>query len=107
MPEWKKNYEPMSFMEIVKENLIIKAHSLILIDIGLELEKSFEQLELSSKKYGVKLNKLVICSQLGTKDSKIYYNTIEEIKSKKIQKPYCIIIPSELHFVEKEMLEGN
>ena len=36
MPAWdsSKNYEPDSFMEIVKENQSIKAHSLILVDIG-------------------------------------------------------------------------
>ena len=36
MPAWRSNYEPDSFIDIVKENKSINAHSLILIDIGLE-----------------------------------------------------------------------
>ena len=44
MPKWNKNYEPTSFMEIVKENQKINAHSLILIDIGLELKDALEQI---------------------------------------------------------------
>src|SRR3989338_1993455 len=40
MPSWKKSYEPTSFMEVVKDNAKIEAHTLILIDIGLELNKA-------------------------------------------------------------------
>lgn len=104
MPKWKKNYNPMSFMEIVKDNQKIKAHSLILIDIGLELQNALEQLKKSSDEYQIKLEKIIICSRLGTKSKRIIYENIEELKDKKIKAPYCIIIPSKLHFVEKEML---
>ena len=104
MPEWKKNFTPESFMEILQQNLSINAHTLILIDIGLEFSKALEQLEISAKNKKIKLNKIVICQSLGTKHKKIFYNNIKELKKIKIKKPFCIIIPSKLHFMEKEFL---
>jgi diphthine synthase len=107
MPYWKQSYEPDSFMEVVKENQSIKAHSLILIDINMNITKSIAQLEKSAEKHGVKLGKLVVCQCLGTKKQKILYRPIEEIREfSGVQKPYCIIIPGELHFVEKEFLRN-
>jgi diphthine synthase len=104
MPKWQKNFTPASFMEIVKQNLEIDAHSLILIDIGLELKDAIKELEESAKEYNIKLDKIVICSRLGTKDSKIIYKNTENLKNLNVKKPYCIIIPSKLHFIEAEVL---
>jgi diphthine synthase len=104
MPKWKKSYEPKSFIEIVKQNQSIEAHSLILIDIGLELKDAINELKISAEEYNLKLNKIVICSELGTKNKKIFYSTIENLNNKKVKMPYCIIIPSKLHFMESEML---
>ena len=107
MPEWKKSYEPDSFMEIVKENQSIKAHSLILIDIGLEIKRAIEQLEIATKKHEVKLGKIIVCQCLGTKRQKILYRDIKEVREYSgVQKPYCIIIPGEMHFLEKEYLNN-
>jgi diphthine synthase len=106
MPYWKKSYEPESFMEVVKENQSIKAHSLILIDINMDISKAIMQLEKAAKNHDVKLGKLVICQCLGTKRQKILYRTIEEIREfSGVVKPYCIIIPGELHFLEKDFLK--
>lgn len=106
MPCWKKSFEPDSFMKTVQENLSMKAHSLILIDIGLEFQDCLKQLEESATKYDIPLKKIIVCSRLGTQDEKIFYKTTEEFKEyENIKKPYCIIIPSKLHFVEQEVLE--
>jgi len=108
MPAWNpaKNYEPDSFMKIVQENQSMKAHSLILVDIGLEFQEALEQLEKAAKEYNIKLNKLVLCQVLGTRSRKISYKTIEELKEfSGVRKPYCIILPSKLHFMEKEVLD--
>lgn len=96
------NFEADSFMEIIRENQKIDAHSLILIDIGME---SKDVLERISEIEGIKLNKIVVCSRLGTQNSNIYYNRIENLKDKNIEKPFCIIIPGKMHFVEREVLE--
>ncbi len=106
MPAWKKSYEPDSFMKVVQENLSMKAHSLILCDIDLEFQEAVKQLEKSAKNYEIPLKKLVICQALGTKHRKILYRDFEEVKEYSgIKSPYSIIIPSKLHFLEKEVLE--
>ena len=106
MPTWKTNYTPTSFMEVVKENTQINAHSLILTDIGLKFSDALKQLEIAAKDTKFDLNKIVVCSQLGSKYKKIYYENMENLQSVKLKKPYCIIIPSKLHFVEREALNN-
>lgn len=108
MPAWKKNFEPDSFIEIVKENQSINAHSLILIDIGLDISDALKQLEKSAENHGVKLDKLVVCQSLGTAKQKIFYRDFKTLKEDftNVRKPYCLIIPCEkLHHVEKDFLE--
>lgn len=111
MPAWAKNFTPDSFMDIVKENLSIKAHSLILCDIGLGIKDALHELKVSSKNKKIKLEKIIICSQLGTNDRQVYYELVDDILAKienedlEVELPYCIIIPGEMHFMEKEALE--
>ena len=107
MPKWnkEKNFNPESFVQIIKENNSINSHTLILIDIDLDFKDALEQLEASMKNKKIKLDKMVICSSLGTTHEKIFYGKISKLKNKKIVKPYCIIILSKLHFVEKEVLD--
>lgn len=103
LPKWQKNFQPESFIDIIKENQSINAHTLLLVDIGLNFKDAKEQL----KKTEYKFYKLVICSQLGTQRSRIFYDDIEHIDADKVKAPYCIIIPAELHFSEKEALEKD
>jgi diphthine synthase len=104
MPKWTKSFKPTSFMEIVKQNETIEAHSLILIDIGLDLKECLEELKEAAEEYKIGLDKIILCSQLGTKDSKIFYKKVEELEKIDVKKPYCIILPSKLHFVEEEFV---
>jgi diphthine synthase len=105
MPKWEESYHPTSFMEIVKDNQKIDAHSLILIDIGLEIKDAIKELEESSKEEKISFDKILICSGLGTGKKEIIYGEIKKLKNAKIKKPYCIIIPGKLHFVEEEVLK--
>lgn len=94
-------FEADSFLEVIEENQRIDAHSLVLVDIGLDFQNALERLEKFSGK------KIVVCSRLGTKDSKIHYKTIEELKEfSGIKAPFCFIIPGKLHFLEEEVLKG-
>jgi diphthine synthase len=112
MPRWQKNFTPDSFMNIVKENQSIKAHSLILVDIGLGIIDALHELKIAAKNKDIKVEKIIVASSLGTKDSKIIYDTLEKInlqvhdEENDIELPFCIIVPSELHFMEKEALEN-
>ena len=106
MPKWKKNFTPESFIDIIKENQKINAHTLILTDISLDFEDAIKQIEISAKSKKIKLDKIIICQALGTKNQKILYKKLNELKKIKIKKPYCIIIPSKLHFMEEEVLRN-
>jgi len=103
MPTWKDNWKPDSFVEIIKQNISINAHTLLLVDIALDLEKAKQQLKESLEKNQLKIDKIVLCSGLGVK-SKIVYASLESLPHK-IPKPYCLIIPSKLHFHEEEFLQ--
>ena len=104
MPE----FEADSFMEIVKDNQKINAHSLILIDIGLAFNDALKKLESAAKKHGMKLSKVLVCSKLGVQGSRIFYRDIKDIKpDSRVETPYCFVIPGKLHFLEREMLENN
>jgi diphthine synthase len=103
MPNWKEHTnKPTSFMNYLKENQSIKAHTLILTDIGLELKDAINQLEEASAKESGKLpEKIIVCSNAGTKDQKILYDTLKNIKKREVKMPFCLIMPSELHFLEE------
>lgn len=108
MPKWdeEKNYEPDSFMKTIQENNSMKAHSLILVDIGLKFQDALNQLKKSAENHKIKLKKIIVCQSLGTKKKKILYRDIGVLEEYEgIKSPFCIIIPSKLHFVEKEFLE--
>lgn len=104
MPAWTENHKPDSFIKILQDNKKIKAHTLILVDIGLSFPDALEQLKEACRKK-VKLEKIIVCSQIGTKNSRIYYSSIEDLYGKEVYAPFCFIIPGELHFLEKEVLD--
>ena len=106
MPKWQKNFTPCSFLETVSLNLKIDAHSLILIDIGLEFKSALEELEIASKETGIKLEGIVVCSALGTSSGKIYYGSLKSLSAKKVSAPFCFIVPGKMHFVEEEVVKG-
>ena len=85
------------FMQYVKENQSIQAHSLILVDIGMNYKEALERLKDIKEK-------IVVCSRLGTDDSKIVYGNIDKLKKEQIKQPFCFIIPGKLHFMEEEAL---
>lgn len=95
------------FLKYVKENQTINAHSLILVDIGMSFKKAIEKLEKAIEKDKIKVDKIVVCSNLGNnKKSNVVYDKLSEVKQKEleVQAPFCFIIPGELHFLEEDGL---
>ncbi|MDE1848667.1 MAG: diphthine synthase [Nanoarchaeota archaeon] len=105
IPGWSKNFRPTSFAETIKQNLSIGAHTLLLADIGLEFNDALYELKESAEVHKIDIPELIICSRLGTKDSKILFDKTENLREKNIRAPFCIIIPGKMHFAEKEMAE--
>ena len=99
------NFDAYSYVDVIKDNFKIKAHSLILVDIGLKFEDALARLENDLDNNDVDIDKVVVCSRLGTDSSRIYYGTVDELRDLEIRNPFCIIIPSELHFMEQGVLE--
>ncbi len=104
MPKWQKSYTPDSFVEYIKQNLLIKAHTLLLLDIGLNIKNAKKQLKIAIKNHKLKIEKIILCEQLGV-NTKITYTTLNKLPDN-AKAPYCFIIPSELNLVEKEVLEN-
>ena len=107
MPNWAEHTnKPTSFANYIKENQSIGAHTLILTDIGLEISPAIEQLKESAVKEELKLpEKIIALTHAGTPQQKIFYDTQENLINQSIEMPFCLIIPTELHFLEKEALE--
>jgi len=108
IPKWQDNFKPESFYDTFRENQAIKAHTLFLLDIGLGVNEAISCIkEIASKrKDDISSLMIIACSKLGTEKAKITKGRIDELAKKKFQKPACLIIPSALHFMEAEMLEG-
>lgn len=108
MPSWTEKYQPSSFINYIHENQSIKAHTLLLVDIGLDFQRALRQLAESSEKENLHLDKVIVCSALGTKKNKILFDSIKKLENiEAIEMPFCFIIPSEMHFIEKEFLESH
>jgi diphthine synthase len=98
-------------IKVVKENLSIKAHSLVLLDLDplnndfLKAEEALQYLLENEIK-----NNILVCSRLSWNDEKVIYikelneNIIEKIKKMELKAPLCLIILSELNEVEKESI---
>jgi diphthine methyl ester synthase len=105
MPKWAESFKPVSFLDYVKENLSIGAHSLILIDIGLKFDDAVKQLIEGCAEVDLDLEKIVVCSRVGGDDAKIFYGGVEELRKKRVRAPFCFVIPGKMHFMEEEILE--
>lgn len=105
LPKWSKKHKPTSFVDVIEENKRINAHTLVLVDIGLEFQEALKQLE-ESDDGEIGLKEIVVCSNMGTEKAKIIYGNVEKLKKKNVEKPFCFIIPGEMHFLELEFLNN-
>ena len=107
MPNWAEHTnKPTSFANYIKQNQSIDAHTLILTDIGLKIKPAIEQLKESSEKEELQLpEKIIALTHAGTPKQKIFYDIPENLQNKNIEMPFCLIVPTALHFLEEETLE--
>lgn len=90
IPKWQKNYHPESFYDVIRQNLSIDAHTLVLIDIGLEVNEALSYIkQIAEKKRdkSVTGRKLIVGSRLGTAEAKVYLDTIDNLMKEKIKLP--------------------
>ncbi|MBI3032226.1 diphthine synthase [Candidatus Woesearchaeota archaeon] len=111
----EKNFMPETCYDVVKMNKNIGLHTLLLLDLhpsenkfmtvnqGLQYLLAIEQ---KRKEDVISEESLVIgCARIGS-DNLIKVGTIKELLVFDFDKaPHCIIIPSNLHFMEEEALK--
>ena len=112
----KTKIAPLSVYDIILKNLLAELHTLILleynIDEGIYIKpnESLNQLlslELEQKKQVfTESSFIIIASRIGMKKQEIQAGLVKDLINIEYDKPpYCIIIPSKLHFTEIESLE--
>lgn len=101
------SFRPESFFDIVKQNMTNGAHTLLLLDIGLSVKEALSYLDsiARTKEEWLLDYHLVVCEKMGTDKQKISIGPIDFLTSKKFALPAAIIVPGQLHFVEKEFLD--
>lgn len=116
MPFFEKNFIPETPYLVVKENLKSGLHTLVLLDIKIDINKfmsvnealkQFLELEKIKKKNIFSDNlKIIGCARIGSNEQIIKYAKIKDIINFDFGKPlHCLIIPGKLHFIEEEMLK--
>lgn len=116
IPFPEENYAPQTAYDVVKGNLSLGLHTLILLDLRPQ-EKRFMTikdaveilLEIENKRKEniiTEETKAVGCARLGSDNPAIKKGTIRELKESDFGKPvHCLIIPGKMHFAEEEFLE--
>ena len=103
----EEGYDPKSPYEIIEENKKAGLHTLVLLDIKKDRCMTIkEAVELLIKNNAVnKDEKIVACSKLGSKESRIEYAVASSLVMKDLQVPSSILIPGKLNFKEEEALK--
>lgn len=96
----RENYKPTSSLDIVRRNLELDMHSLVLLDTEPKPMEAKAALDMLSE-----FETAVVISRLGEADEKITYGKTGELKNKELGRPpFCVIIPAKLHVLEEEYL---
>lgn len=110
IPKWQPNYKPESWYDLMKKNLLQDAHTLILLDMELNVKEALNYIyEISKEREDKILEKdIIIGSCLGTSQHRIKIGKIKELVKQKLNEfkmPSCLVLPAKLHFIEEEFLK--
>lgn len=105
LPKFYPSFKPESFYDIIKDNLSIHAHTLLLLDIGLSVKDALFQIKEVLDRRNERLDKIIVCERLGSKGRKISYGYLEKLIKRNFKVPACIIIPGKMHFLEMEFIK--
>ena len=110
LPEKTGGVAPESVYDIIKNNLELGLHTLLLLDIDIENNKNLsvkEGLQILQKLDEDKVlkgKKIVVMSLLGSDKQKIKYGKIEDLAKGDFELPAVLITPGKLHFAEEGLL---
>ncbi|MBN2454073.1 diphthine synthase, partial [Candidatus Woesearchaeota archaeon] len=109
------NFKPEIFYEVLKQNMILGLHTLLLLDLKpkeskfMTIAQAIETLlGIEGKRKEDVFNERTMCigcARVGSEGQKIAYGTAGHLKKVDFGKPpYSLIVPGELHFMEEEAL---
>lgn len=115
IPHPKEDYKPETAYNMIKENQSIGAHTLCLLDTQpgfMSVNKAIEVLLDIEKKRGKGVftddTLCVGCARIGASDQLIKSGKAKEVLKFDFGAPvHCLVVPSDLHFVEEEALDGH
>ncbi len=110
LPFPQENYFPLSPYDHILTNLKAGLHTLILLDIGMDVQTAIGVLlkmeEKKKERIFTQDTKLVVLSRLGSRNKSILYGSISKLKSIDFgDPPHSLVMPAELEHHEKEFLE--
>ncbi|MEM0133768.1 MAG: diphthine synthase [Thermoplasmatales archaeon] len=112
LPRFEAKFRPISPYEKIRENFNRGLHTILLLDTQppMELKEALEELLwMENELKGGILEtggEVGVVSCLGTSEESIAYGRIKDLMEwRKGKIPFTIVIPSDLHFQEKESLD--
>ncbi len=116
IPFEEGNYQPETPYDVLKDNLGLGYHTLLLLDLKPQEEKYMTisealryllKIELKrNEKIFTENSNVIGIARLGSKKPLIAYGKAREIIRINFgAPPYCIIVPGKLHFMEEEFLQ--
>jgi diphthine synthase len=97
----RPNYKPTSSLDVIKKNLKMDMHTLVLLDTEPEPMDAKTALGMLSD-----FDTAIVLSRVGHGDERISYGKPENLKEQDLgSPPFTVIIPATLHPMEKEFLE--
>ena len=108
------NYRPLSPIDKIKANMKNGNHTLVLLDIKADqpdkdpiyMTASQAAWQLIEAKLSGEI-KVAAAARVGREDQKLWYGKIKDLAKTDLGKePHSLVVPSRLHFTEKEFLES-
>lgn len=118
IPFWTEKYKPVSFIDVVAQNVKNKEHTLILLDYNykekmrMELAEAIKLLHKADEITGHNLikkeTKIIILGNVGKETQVIRYLPVDginkEVLKEFLDKTICLIFPTNLNFAEEDAL---
>jgi len=112
LPEGK--YKPTSPIDKIKANMKNRNHTLVLLDIKEDMPEK-DTIYMTASQAAEQIMdaglsgeiKVAAAARVGREDQKLWYGKLKELANKDLGKePHSLVVPSKLHFTEKEFLEN-
>ena len=116
IPFEEDNFQPETAYDVLKNNLSLGYHTLMLLDLRplegkymtvSEAIRNLLKIELkrNEKVFADNMN-VVGVARLGSKDQKIAFGKARDVMNVKFgDSPHCLIVPGKMHFMEEEFLK--